>query len=289
MHRALPPSKPLDGEHPRCLRLAAVGGAQPRGGWRPSAIARLQGFLSCSPTAFPHQWSSRMMTTSLVVGRSKPGCSLCPTLSFKDLHHPRCGGGRAEPGFYLPHGPATRFSLRRSGERGILQLCGGGVLQPCGGRRTAAAWTGCSCPSSTPGGGRAVRGGLLSPASRRGRTSTTRAWSAASVISCSVPGTLAQLALALPPMLPPTAWSGRGCPSTARATVAPRAGRACPWPFPRRRLHRGDRPRRRTPHGRRSCSWIVLSSLRHDASTRRSVPARLRGLDWGSAGAGWGD
>jgi hypothetical protein len=28
----------------------------------------------------------------------------------------------------------------------------------------------------------------------------------------------------------------------------------------------GDHPRRRTPLGRRSCSWIVLSSLQHDAS-----------------------
>jgi hypothetical protein len=117
MHRALPPSEPPDGEHPCCLRLAAVGGARPRGGWRPSAIARLQGFSSCSPAAFHHQWSSRMMTTSLVVGRSKPGCGLCPALSFKDLHHPRYGGGQAEPGFYPLHGPATRFFLWRSEER----------------------------------------------------------------------------------------------------------------------------------------------------------------------------
>jgi hypothetical protein len=211
--------------------LAGVGALQPS--------LRLQGFSSCSPAAFPHQWSSGMMTTSLVVGRSKPGCGLCPALSFKDLHHPCCGGGRAEPGFYLPHGPATQFFLRRSGQRGILQLCEGGVLQPCGGRRTAAVRTGCSCPSSTPSGGRATRGWLLSPASRRGRTSTTRAWSAASIVSCSVPGTLAQLALAPPLMLPPAAWSGRGCLSTARATVVPRAGRACLRPFPRRRLHRG--------------------------------------------------
>jgi hypothetical protein len=50
----------------------------------------------------------------------------------------------------------------------------------------------------------------------------------------------------------------------------------------------GDRIRRRTPRGRRSCSWIVLSSLQHDASARRLAPARLRGLEWGSAGAGWG-
>jgi hypothetical protein len=81
MHCALPPSEPPDGEHPCCLRLAAVGG------WRSSVIARLQGFSSRSPTAVPHQWSSKMMTTRFVVGRSKLGCGLCPALSFKDVHH----------------------------------------------------------------------------------------------------------------------------------------------------------------------------------------------------------
>jgi hypothetical protein len=50
----------------------------------------------------------------------------------------------------------------------------------------------------------------------------------------------------------------------------------------------GDCPRRRTPLGRRSCSWIVLSSLQLDASTRRPVPARPRGVEWASVGAGWG-
>jgi hypothetical protein len=96
MHRALPPSEPPDGEHPRCLRLAVVGGARPRGGWHPSAIARLQGFSSCSLAAFPHQWSSRMMTTSSMEGRSKSSCGPCPALSFKDLHHPGWGVGRTE-------------------------------------------------------------------------------------------------------------------------------------------------------------------------------------------------
>jgi hypothetical protein len=98
MHRVLPPSEPPDGGHPRCLRLAVVGGARPRGSWHPSAIARLQGFSSCSLAAFPHQWSSRMMTTSSVVGRSKPGCGLYPALSFKDLHHPCWRGGRGTSG-----------------------------------------------------------------------------------------------------------------------------------------------------------------------------------------------
>jgi hypothetical protein len=89
------------------------------------------------------------------------------------------------------------------------------------------------------GDGRAVRRWLPSPALQRGRTSTTRVWSAASVVSCSVPGMLAQQALAPPPTLSPAAWSGRGCPSTAWATVVPRAGRACLRPFPRHRMHWG--------------------------------------------------
>jgi hypothetical protein len=78
--------------------LLLFGGAQLRGSWHLSAIARLQGFSSGSPAASPHQWSPKTVTTSSMVGRSKPGCDLCPALSFKDLHHPCWGGGRGEPG-----------------------------------------------------------------------------------------------------------------------------------------------------------------------------------------------
>jgi hypothetical protein len=129
------------------LSSCCSGGAQPCGGWHLSAIAWLQGFSSGSPAAFPHRWSPRMVTTSSMVGRSKPGCGLCPTLSFKDLHHLCWGGGRGEPG------PASAWAgvpllPPASGVETILQLCGGGVLQPCGGRRTAAAWPGCSIMSS---------------------------------------------------------------------------------------------------------------------------------------------
>jgi hypothetical protein len=88
-----------------------------------------------------------MMTTSSMVGRSKPGCGLCPALSFKDLHPPCWEEGGVSRGLPL-HGSVTRFFLRHPGEEDILQLCGGGILQPCGGRRTAAAWPGCSIPSS---------------------------------------------------------------------------------------------------------------------------------------------
>jgi hypothetical protein len=121
-----------DGECTRCFRLAAVGGAQLRGGWHLSAIAQLQGFSSGSPTASPHQWSPKTVTTSSMVGRSKPGCGLCPALSFKDLHHPCWGGGRAEPELYLPYGPAGHLLLQHSGERALIGLAEGADFDNAG-------------------------------------------------------------------------------------------------------------------------------------------------------------
>jgi hypothetical protein len=72
------------------------------------------------------------MITILVVGRSKPGCCLCPTLSFKDVHHSGYGGGRAESGFYLPHGPASRLFLQHSGERALTDLAEGANFDNAG-------------------------------------------------------------------------------------------------------------------------------------------------------------
>jgi hypothetical protein len=74
----------------------------------------------------------------LMVGRSKPDCDLCPALSFKDLHHPCWGGGRGEPGLTFAWAGVPLLPPA-SGVETILQLCGGGALQPCLGRRTAAA------------------------------------------------------------------------------------------------------------------------------------------------------
>jgi hypothetical protein len=61
----------------------------------------------------------------LMVGRSKPSCDPCPALSFKDLHHPCWGGGRAEPELYLPYGPAGHLLLQHSGERALVGLAEG--------------------------------------------------------------------------------------------------------------------------------------------------------------------
>jgi hypothetical protein len=139
MHCVLPPSEPPDGERPRCLHLV-VGGAQPRGGWNLSAIARIQGFSSGSPAASPHQWSPKTVTTSSMVGRSKPGCGLRPALSFKDLHRPCWGGGRGEPG------PAFAWA----GVSLLPPAFGGGNHPPALRRRRPPAMPGkanCCCPA----------------------------------------------------------------------------------------------------------------------------------------------
>jgi hypothetical protein len=226
MHRALPPSEPPDGERPRCLCLV-VGGTQPHGGWYLSSTARLQGFSSDSPAASPHQWSPKTVTTSLMVGRSKPGCGLCPALSFKDLHHPCWGGGRAEPELYLPYGSVGHLLLQQSGERALTGLAEGANFD-----------------NARPIG--------------RKRRQLQHAWFAGSAGSGTASGATYHR------------WAERGYLPTVRAGVAPRAP--------------GDRPRRRALLGRRSCSWVVLPSLRHDASARRSVLARPGGFERGSAG-----
>jgi hypothetical protein len=130
-----------------CLLLAVVGGARPHGGWRSSAIARLQRFSSCSPAAISRQWSSTRMTTSLVVERSEPGCGLPPALSFKNVHHPRWGGRRAELGSCISHGLVTRFFLQHLEEKDVHQPCGGGELRLRGaGRPQAPAAAACLAP-----------------------------------------------------------------------------------------------------------------------------------------------
>jgi hypothetical protein len=62
-----------------------------------------------------------MMTVGLMVGKSEPGRGLSLALSFKDVHHPCWGGGRAELG------PASTWAAARSfpqcsGEKGVRRL-----------------------------------------------------------------------------------------------------------------------------------------------------------------------
>jgi hypothetical protein len=66
------------------------------------------------------------------MGRGKPGCDLGPTLSFKDVHHPRWGGGRVEPELYLPRGFVGRPLLWRSRERALTGPAGGSDFDNAG-------------------------------------------------------------------------------------------------------------------------------------------------------------
>jgi hypothetical protein len=116
----------------RNLSALSLGGTQLRGSWYLSAIVRLQGFSSYSSAAPLRRWSPKTVTTSPWVGRSKPGCDLGPTLSFKDVHHPRWGGGRAEPELYLPRGSVGRPLLRRSRERALTGPAGGSDFDNAG-------------------------------------------------------------------------------------------------------------------------------------------------------------
>jgi hypothetical protein len=132
---------PLDGNHvfalPSCI--ASFHLPSPRMGstrvalsccrWRNATSWKLVPFSHCSasgsPAASPRRWSPKTVTTSSMVGRSEPGCGLCPALSFKDLHHPCWGGGRAEPELYLPHGFVGHPLLQHSGERVLTGLAEG--------------------------------------------------------------------------------------------------------------------------------------------------------------------
>jgi hypothetical protein len=107
------------------------------------------------------------VTTSPWVGRSKPGCDLGPALSFKDVHHPRWGGGRAEPELYLQHsreraltGPASGADFDNAG------LVDGGRRQL---QRVGLAGLAPGAPSCREGGCRAVRTGGPPKTSRAAR------------------------------------------------------------------------------------------------------------------------
>jgi hypothetical protein len=89
-----------------------------------------------------------------------------------------------------------------------------------------------------------------SPALQRRRTLGTRYRPTAGAASRRMPGSSTWVASAPPPTLPPAVWSGRGCPSTARAMVASCVGPPHPRLLPRRRPHRGGgHTRRRTRAG----------------------------------------
>jgi hypothetical protein len=81
-----------------------------------------------------HHHSALRMTTSLVVGRSKPGCGLPPPLSFKDVHYP-CWGGGCRVGASSSAWAGGPLLPPAFGEKGVRQPCRGGELRVRGASR----------------------------------------------------------------------------------------------------------------------------------------------------------
>jgi hypothetical protein len=109
------------------------------------------------PGCIPSPMATPDGDTSFVVGRSKPGCGLCSALSFKDLHHPCRGGGRAEPELHISHGLVGHLLLQPSGE-GVLTVLAEGAdfdnAGPSGRKRRQLqhAWLAGSAGSGTASG-----------------------------------------------------------------------------------------------------------------------------------------
>jgi hypothetical protein len=150
MHCTLPPFEPPDGAHWCRLAPAVVGGARPRGDWRSSAIARIQGFSSCSPAAFPHQWSVWWGEASRAAASAPPSASRIFVIRAEaeertewgatsawvgDPFLPPAFGGEGHPPALWRHPPAM-LGKANCCSLASVQLF---VLHP-GGGRAACGW-----------------------------------------------------------------------------------------------------------------------------------------------------
>jgi hypothetical protein len=127
---------------------------------------------------------------------------------------------RSETGYGLPLPSASRMFIIRAGEEG----------KPSGSFAFRVGWRSASSFSIQ---GRRAFAGFAEEAN-----SGYAGLAVCGTVSCRVSGSPAWVALVLPSVLPPAAGAERGCPSTARATVALCAGWPHPWLLPRHRSHR---------------------------------------------------
>jgi hypothetical protein len=209
----------LEGDHVFALPYASCLSTFRAPGWGKPAILPPCRWRNATPwelVPFSHRLASRIFIM-------QPGCTPPPAVTQDgDLQFD--GGGEASRAAILVPPSASRMFI-------ILAGVEAGLSRSSTSR--AGSWV--SPPFSVRGRGRSL-------ALRVGRTSTTRGWSTAGVVSFSTLGLSAWL-LAPPP--------------AARVVVAPCA--------------REDRPRRRALPGRRSCSGAVLPLHRYGAPARRSV------------------
>jgi hypothetical protein len=174
----------LKGDHVFALPYASCLSAFRAPGWGTPAVlppCRWRNATSWKLVPFSHRSASRIFIwqpgciPSPVVtqdgdhqplgGEKKPGCDLGPALSFKDVHHPCWGGGRAEPELYLPRGFVGQHLLQHSRERALTGPARGADFDNAGlvngGRRqlqrVGLAGLAPGAPSCRKGGCRAAR------------------------------------------------------------------------------------------------------------------------------------
>jgi hypothetical protein len=168
---------PLKGDHvfapPYASRLSTFRAP----GWGTPAIlppCRWRNATSRKLVPFSHRSASRIFIMqpgripspavtqdgdlSSMAGKSESGCDLGPALSFKDVHHPGWGGGRAEPELYLPRVRGSASPSAFKGEGAQRPSGRVGLRQRGAGRRRAssasarwARWLGTRCPLSPQG------------------------------------------------------------------------------------------------------------------------------------------
>jgi hypothetical protein len=213
-HRALSPSGPPDG-----VRRCSLEGSASRSSLPATSLSE----------SVRSWWCRRSCLLPAVVGGVQPhggwhpfttirlqGFSSCsPAATPGRWSSTRMTTGlvveRSEPGCGLPLPSASRMFIIRAGEEG----------EPSGSFAFRVCWR--SASSSSVRGRRAFAS--LAEEANSGYAGPT----ICGAVSCRVSGSPAWATLVLPPALPPAAGAERGCPSTARATVASCTG----WPHPR--------------------------------------------------------
>jgi hypothetical protein len=221
-HRALSPSRPPDGVHRCSLEGSASRSSLP----------------ATSPLESACSWWSRWSCFLLAaVGGVQPHGSRHPSTIIRlqgfSSRSPVATSGRwsstrmttslvverSEPGSGLPLPSDSRMFIIRAGEEG----------EPSGSFAFRVGWRPASSSS--------IQGRRASASLAEEANSGFAGPIVCGAVSCLVSGSSAWVALAPPLALHPAAGAERGCPSNARAMVAPCAGRPHPQLLLRHRLH----------------------------------------------------
>jgi hypothetical protein len=143
MHCALPPSEPPDGERPRCFRLAAVGGAQLRGGWHHRSASRI--FIR-QPGCIPSPMVTQDGDHQFDGGEKQAGLRPLPRPQLQGSSSSLLGRGASRACLRMGWRPASSSGIW--GWKPSSSYVEEASSSHAGGRRTAAARPGCNIPSS---------------------------------------------------------------------------------------------------------------------------------------------